>query len=121
MRRYDEPGLRETVLGHEGPLVLGPGPGDPCRHGRPEDAVPARADRRGRRRNRHGVLGVCLGHELIAAELGLEIVRKEVPYQGAQTEIDLFGRPETVGCLQQLRGALRRRGRRPNWPRTASR
>jgi phenazine biosynthesis protein phzE len=43
------------------------------------------------------VLGVCLGHELIAAELGLEIVRKEVPYQGAQTRIDLFGRPETVG------------------------
>jgi phenazine biosynthesis protein phzE len=47
--------------------------------------------------SRHGVLGVCLGHELIAAELGLDIVRKEVPYQGAQTEIDLFGRPETVG------------------------
>lgn len=45
----------------------------------------------------HGVFGVCLGHELIAAELGLEIVRKEVPYQGAQTGIDLFGRTETVG------------------------
>lgn len=40
---------------------------------------------------------MCLGHELLAAELGLEIVRKEVPYQGAQTEIELFGRPETVG------------------------
>jgi phenazine biosynthesis protein phzE len=49
------------------------------------------------REHRHGVLGVCLGHELIAAELGLGIVRKEVPYQGAQTVIDLFGRPETVG------------------------
>ena len=49
------------------------------------------------RQHRHGVLGVCLGHELIAAELGLEIVRKEVPYQGAQTTVDLFGRPETVG------------------------
>jgi phenazine biosynthesis protein phzE len=47
--------------------------------------------------HRHGVLGVCLGHELIAAELGLGIVRKEVPYQGAQMEIDLFGRRETVG------------------------
>jgi phenazine biosynthesis protein phzE len=43
------------------------------------------------------VLGVCLGHELIAAELGLEIVRKQVPYQGAQTTVDLFGRPQTVG------------------------
>jgi phenazine biosynthesis protein phzE len=49
------------------------------------------------RGERQGVLGVCLGHELIAAELGLDIVRKEVPYQGAQTEIELFGRRETVG------------------------
>ncbi|MFD5969499.1 anthranilate synthase family protein [Streptomyces sp. NPDC060311] len=98
VRRYDEPGLREAVLGHEGgPVVLGPGPGDPS----------DRADRKMRflrsltaevlGTHRHGVLGVCLGHELIAAELGLGIVRKEVPYQGAQTEIDLFGRRETVG------------------------
>ncbi|MCZ9339084.1 phenazine-specific anthranilate synthase component I, partial [Streptomyces sp. TRM76130] len=49
------------------------------------------------RARRHGVLGVCLGHELIAAELGLDIVRKAVPYQGAQTEIGLFGRRATVG------------------------
>ncbi|AZM78181.1 phenazine-specific anthranilate synthase component I [Streptomyces sp. KPB2] len=98
VRRYDEPGLREAVLGHGGgPVVLGPGPGDPS----------DRADRKMRflrsltaevlGTHRHGVLGVCLGHELIAAELGLGIVRKEVPYQGAQTEIDLFGRRETVG------------------------
>ncbi|MFE7966566.1 anthranilate synthase family protein [Streptomyces cellulosae] len=97
VRRYDEPGLREAVLAHEGPLVLGPGPGDPS-----DTADPKMRFLRGLTAeviagNRHGVLGVCLGHELIAAELGLDIVRKEVPYQGAQTEIDLFGRPETVG------------------------
>ncbi|MDT0399559.1 MULTISPECIES: anthranilate synthase family protein [Streptomyces] len=97
VRRYDEPGLREAASAHEGPLVLGPGPGDPS-----DTADPKMRFLRGLtadvlRANRHGVLGVCLGHELIAAELGLEIVRKEVPYQGAQTEIDLFGRPETVG------------------------
>ncbi|MFD3825303.1 anthranilate synthase family protein [Streptomyces sp. NPDC058625] len=98
VRRYDEPGLRELVLGHDGPVVLGPGPGDPSdpqdprmRFLRALTAEVLGADRR------HGVLGVCLGHELIAAELGLETVRKEVPYQGTQTEIDLFGRPETVG------------------------
>ncbi|MBD0419937.1 phenazine-specific anthranilate synthase [Streptomyces sp. TRM S81-3] len=98
VRRYDEPGLREAVLGHEGgPVVLGPGPGDPCDTADPKmrflRALTAEVIRGGR----HGVLGVCLGHELIAAELGLEIVRKEVPYQGAQTRIELFGRPETVG------------------------
>ncbi|MGP4011943.1 anthranilate synthase family protein [Streptomyces sp. 4N124] len=98
VRRYDEPGLREAVLAHEGPVVLGPGPGDPS-----DLTDPKMSFLRGltaqvlRTRNSHGVLGVCLGHELIAAELGLEIVRKEVPYQGAQTEIELFGRTETVG------------------------
>ncbi|MFC5852548.1 anthranilate synthase family protein [Streptomyces chlorus] len=98
VRRYDEPGLRETVLEHDGPVVLGPGPGDPSdtqdprmRFLRGLTAEVIGADRH------HGVLGVCLGHELIAAELGLETVRKEVPYQGTQTEIGLFGRPETVG------------------------
>ncbi|HLL33060.1 MAG TPA: anthranilate synthase family protein [Streptomyces sp.] len=97
VRRYDEPGLREAVLGHEGPLVLGPGPGDPGDAGDPKMRFLRGLTAEVVRGHRHGVLGVCLGHELIAAELGLEIVRKEVPYQGAQTEIDLFGRPETVG------------------------
>ncbi|MFD9005726.1 anthranilate synthase family protein [Streptomyces sp. NPDC059582] len=97
VRRYDEPGLREAVLAHEGPVVLGPGPGDPSDLTDPKMRFLRELTARVLREHRHGVLGVCLGHELIAAELGLEIVRKEVPYQGAQTEIDLFGRPETVG------------------------
>ncbi|CAM5688009.1 MULTISPECIES: anthranilate synthase family protein [Streptomyces] len=97
VRRYDEPGLRAAVLAHEGPVVLGPGPGDP------RDGTDAKMRFLRElaatviREHRHGVLGVCLGHELVAAELGLDLVRKEVPYQGAQTEIDLFGRRETVG------------------------
>ncbi|MGA5432505.1 anthranilate synthase family protein [Streptomyces cellulosae] len=118
VRRYDEPGLREAALAHEGPLVLGPGPGDPS-----DTADPKMRFLRGLTAeviagNRHGVLGVCLGHELIAAELGLDIVRKEVPYQGAQTEIDLFGRPETVGfynsfvatCDEEAAGELAAHG-----------
>lgn len=97
VRRYDEPGLREAVRAHEGPVVLGPGPGDPCDAADPKMRFLRELTAELIRENRHGVLGVCLGHELIAAGLGLEIVRKEVPYQGAQTEIDLFGRRETVG------------------------
>ncbi|ALC23688.1 anthranilate synthase family protein [Streptomyces pristinaespiralis] len=95
--RYDAPGLRERALAHQGPVVLGPGPGDPA------DASDAKmrflralaADLL--KGHRHGLLGVCLGHEVLAAELGLEIVRKDEPYQGAQERIDFFGRPETVG------------------------
>ncbi|MFJ2258435.1 anthranilate synthase family protein [Streptomyces sp. NPDC087844] len=97
VRRYDEAGLREAVLAHEGPLVLGPGPGDPSDLADPKMAFLRGLTAEVLRGHRHGVLGVCLGHELIAAELGLEIVRKEIPYQGAQTDIDLFGRTETVG------------------------
>ncbi|WP_329623969.1 anthranilate synthase family protein [Streptomyces sp. NBC_01255] len=95
--RYDEPGLRELALAHEGPVVLGPGPGDPA-----DAADPKMRFLRGLtaelvRDHRHGLLGVCLGHELIAAELGLEIVRKRTPFQGAQLRIDLFGQEQTVG------------------------
>jgi len=97
VRRYDEPGLREAVLAHEGPVVLGPGPGNPSDTGDAKMRFLRQLTAEVLRGHRHGVLGICLGHELIAAELGLEIVRKQVPYQGAQTEIDLFGRRETVG------------------------
>ncbi|WP_371580897.1 anthranilate synthase family protein [Streptomyces sp. NBC_01314] len=97
VRRYDEPGLREVVRAHEGVVVLGPGPGDPGDLDDPKMRFLRSLTAEVVRGHRYGVLGVCLGHELIAAELGLGIVRKEVPYQGAQTGIDLFGREETVG------------------------
>ncbi|MEU8831166.1 anthranilate synthase family protein [Streptomyces sp900116325] len=97
VRRYDEPGLRDTVRAHLGPVVLGPGPGNPADTGDPKMRLLREFAAELVRDHRHGLLGVCLGHELIAAELGLEIVRKTVPYQGAQTGIELFGRPETVG------------------------
>ncbi|MFF4139924.1 anthranilate synthase family protein [Streptomyces sp. NPDC001698] len=97
VRRYDEPGLRAAVLAHQGPVVLGPGPGDPCDPDDPKMRLLRALTAEVLTEHRHGVLGVCLGHELIAAELGLDIVRKEVPHQGAQTGIDLFGQSETVG------------------------
>lgn len=114
VRRFDEPGLREAARAHRGPVVLGPGPGDPSDAADPKmrllrsltaelvaghrsalqrGALPAK----GGGGRREGLLGVCLGHELLAAELGLEVVRKEVPFQGAQERIDFFGRQETVG------------------------
>ncbi|MFD3415408.1 anthranilate synthase family protein [Streptomyces cyaneofuscatus] len=97
VRRFDEPGLREVVRAHRGPVVLGPGPGNPGDLADPKMRLLRELAAGLVREHRYGLLGVCLGHELIAAELGMEIVRKEVPYQGAQTRIELFGRPETVG------------------------
>ncbi|MCX4822510.1 anthranilate synthase family protein [Streptomyces sp. NBC_01142] len=97
VRRYDEPGLRERALAHEGPVVLGPGPGDPADADDPKMCFLRALTADLLREHRHGLLGVCLGHELMAAELGLEIVRKDAPHQGAQERIDFFGRSETVG------------------------
>ncbi|MFE1906286.1 anthranilate synthase family protein [Streptomyces gardneri] len=95
--RYDEPGLRELALAHEGPVVLGPGPGNPSDATDPKMRFLRGLTAELVRDHRHGLLGVCLGHELIAAELGLEIVRKRTPFQGAQLRIDLFGQEQTVG------------------------
>ncbi|MFD8703311.1 anthranilate synthase family protein [Kitasatospora sp. NPDC059648] len=100
--RFDRPGLRELVAAHRGPLVLGPGPGDPALAGDPKMAVlrPVVADalaavRSGARTA--PLLAVCLSHQLLCAELGLALGRKAVPYQGAQERIDLFGTKRTVG------------------------
>ncbi|MEV7600254.1 anthranilate synthase family protein [Kitasatospora sp. NPDC089797] len=100
--RFDEPGLRELVAAHRGPLVLGPGPGDPAVADDPKMAVlrPVVADalaavRSGARTA--PLLAVCLSHQLLAAELGLALGRKAVPYQGAQETVDLFGTKRTVG------------------------
>ncbi|WP_086829798.1 anthranilate synthase family protein [Streptomyces sp. NRRL B-24572] len=95
--RYDEPGLRELALAHEGPIVLGPGPGNPSDASDPKMRFLRGLTAELVREHRHGLLGVCLGHELIAAELGLDIVRKRTPFQGAQLRIDLFGQEQTVG------------------------
>ncbi|MFD3517296.1 anthranilate synthase family protein [Streptomyces sp. NPDC058657] len=97
VRRYDAPGTRERVLAHPGPVVLGPGPGDPGDASDPKMAALRALTEELLRGHRHGVLGVCLGHELIAAELGLRIARKAVPHQGTQERVDLFGTPRTVG------------------------
>ncbi|MBT2453967.1 anthranilate synthase family protein [Streptomyces sp. ISL-86] len=97
VRRYDDPGLRAAAMAWDGPIVLGPGPGNPADAADPRMrllralAADLLASHRG------GVLGVCLGHELLAAELGLPLIRKAEPAQGAQTRIDLFGAEEVVG------------------------
>lgn len=97
VRRYDEPGLRADVFAHAGPVVLGPGPGDPRDAADPKMRLLRALAADLLRERRHPLLGVCLGHELLAAELGLDLVRKEQPYQGAQERIELFGQSETVG------------------------
>jgi phenazine biosynthesis protein phzE len=95
--RYDSPGLRDAVAAHDGPLVLGPGPGDPTDPSDPKMRLMRTMVADALSEHRAGLLAVCLSHQLLAAELGLPVHRKPLPYQGAQEEIDFFGRRETVG------------------------
>ncbi|MFK0047128.1 anthranilate synthase family protein [Streptomyces sp. NPDC090741] len=97
VRRYDDPGLREAALSWTGPIVMGPGPGNPADTTDPKMRMLRALAGELLAGHRHGLLGVCLGHELLAAELGLPLIRKAEPAQGAQTRIDFFGREEVVG------------------------
>ena len=77
-------------------VVAGPGPGDPLDGGDPKMAVLRRVVRTALAA-RQPLLGICLGHQVLASALGLPILRKTAPYQGMQRTIDFFGRPEHVG------------------------
>jgi phenazine biosynthesis protein phzE len=77
-------------------VLIGPGPGNPMKLEDPKIAkihqtVRTLLDRR------RPFLAVCLGHQVTSLELGLPVIRKEVPAQGVQALIDYFGKPEQVG------------------------
>ncbi|MEV7770874.1 anthranilate synthase family protein [Kitasatospora sp. NPDC086791] len=92
VRRFDRP----YAFDGSDLIVLGPGPGDPLDLGRPKIAgLHAAVDRL--LAERRPFLAVCLSHQVLCARLGLEVVRKDVPNQGLQRDIDLFGHPERVG------------------------
>lgn len=76
-------------------LVLGPGPGDPGS----TDAkmVRVRALVAERLAARRPLLAVCLGHQVLSAALGLELHRRDSPYQGVARDVALFGEVRRVG------------------------
>ncbi|MFG2967870.1 anthranilate synthase family protein [Streptomyces sp. NPDC048288] len=91
IRRFDEPHLGDHDL-----VVLGPGPGDPRADGDPKiRRLRALAD--GLLADRRPFVAVCLSHQVLSRRLGLPLVRRAVPHQGVQREIDLFGVRERVG------------------------
>ena len=77
-------------------VVLGPGPGDP-RETQNTKMRTVRAFARRLLDERRPTLAICLGHQLMCAELGLELHRRPTPNQGAQIPVGLFGRTEALG------------------------
>ncbi|MFE9257811.1 anthranilate synthase family protein [Streptomyces sp. NPDC006879] len=92
VRRFDEPyAFEDWDL-----VVMGPGPGDPREEAHPKIAHLTGAIRR-LLAERRPFLSVCLSHQVLSRQLGFELARREVPNQGVQREIDLFGSPARVG------------------------
>ncbi|MEU6466783.1 anthranilate synthase family protein [Streptomyces sp. NPDC046976] len=77
-------------------VIVGPGPGDPRAVHDPKIAT-LRAVTGHLLVERRPTLSVCLGHQVLAGELGLPLVRKPQPHQGRQRRIDLFGQSLRVG------------------------
>ncbi len=77
-------------------LLVGPGPGDPTNMDDPRIRKVHALTRKALAENRKFV-AVCLGHQVLSAVLGLDIIKVDPPLQGFQEKIDLFGSPEIVG------------------------
>ena len=77
-------------------VVVGPGPGDPR-----DDADPKIAVMRGVVQEllatKRPFLAVCLGHQTLSHELGLDLAFKDIVFQGTQSRLSVLGRDETVG------------------------
>ncbi|MEU9921535.1 anthranilate synthase family protein [Streptomyces griseoluteus] len=92
VRHFDDP----YAFDGQDLVVMGPGPGDP----RAVDDPKIRSLRSAidcLLAGQRPFLAVCLSHQVLSLGLGLDLVRRDVPNQGVQRAIDLFGRRERVG------------------------
>jgi phenazine biosynthesis protein phzE len=98
-------GLKSTIVSHrdydsakdQGDITLvGPGPGNPndinSEKIRKNLAITERL-----LAEKKKALFICLGHQILCRTLGMEVKRKESPFQGSQIRINLFGKDEMVG------------------------
>ncbi len=92
LRRFDEP---YDLDGHD-LVIMGPGPGDARDHADPRIAH-LRSTTSALLERHLPFLSVCLSHQVLSTRLGFPLLRRDVPNQGVQREIDLFGSVERVG------------------------
>ncbi|MFD1858808.1 phenazine-specific anthranilate synthase component I [Aeromicrobium camelliae] len=76
-------------------VVVGPGPGDPRADEPKMHVLRGAVDRLLERRQ--PFLGVCLGHQALSHQLGLDLVFKDIVFQGTQSRLQVLDREETVG------------------------
>ena len=77
-------------------VILGPGPGDPENTQEPRILKLNLLAQRLLNSDKP-FMGICFGHQVICRNLGMSLERLEIPFQGVQKEILLFGEKEYVG------------------------
>ncbi|WP_110240256.1 anthranilate synthase family protein [Nocardioides gilvus] len=108
-------GLTSEVIRHEAwttealdrfdLVIVGPGPGDPRDGDAPKLAHFRAATRRLLEREQK-FLAVCLGHQTLCHELGLDLGFKEIVFQGTQASIEIGDRVERVGFYNTFVGRV---------------
>jgi phenazine biosynthesis protein phzE len=97
--RHDAPALADggaSALDGYDLVVVGPGPGDPRDVDDPKMAALHGVVRRLLDAERP-FLAVCLGHQTLSHQIGLDLVFKDIVFQGTQSRLTVLDRPETVG------------------------
>ncbi len=82
-------------------VVLGPGPGDINDEANPRMQQLLKITAELASRN-IPTLGMCLGIQAMAKHMGMPVKRQDIPTQGLQIEIDLFGKQERVGMYNSF-------------------
>ena len=77
-------------------VIVGPGPGDP-RDGDDPKMATLRSAVAWLLERGQPFLAVCLGHQALCHELGLELGFKDIVFQGTQSPVGIGGRTERVG------------------------
>jgi phenazine biosynthesis protein phzE len=97
--RHDAPALAgggaDALAGYD-LVVAGPGPGDPRDLSDPKMAT-LHGVVRGLLDAERPFLAVCLGHQTLSHQIGLDLVFKDIVFQGTQSRLTVLDRPETVG------------------------
>ena len=77
-------------------VIVGPGPGDP-RDGEDPKMQRLRGAVAGLLASGRPFLAVCLGHQALCHQLGIELAYKDIVFQGTQSPVTIAGRTERVG------------------------
>jgi len=82
-------------------VILGPGPGD-INDPKNERMVKLLKITNDLHNKGRSTLGICLGHQALSRQLGMEVVKQDAPTQGMQKTINLYGKEQKVALYNSF-------------------